>query len=145
MVKRCDSGAEHSYDYPPIAKQGLPAAFCYAGIAPDSAHALHMPSHIFTGVGLWRESIDTNTRSVTAAQAEHNLGSVLHAMDYMVYADLQLGRDAQRRRGGQGRSVSPLPVWPRSTPLRRFQPESSVALSPRSGGLARHCASLPAM
>jgi hypothetical protein len=84
----------HSYDYPAIAKNGLPAAFCYAGIAPDSAHALHMPSHIFTRVGLWRESIATNAGSIAAASADNNAGSVLHAMDYTVYADLQLGRDA---------------------------------------------------
>jgi tetratricopeptide (TPR) repeat protein len=83
----------HSYDYPAIARNGLPAAFCYAGIAPDAAHALHMPSHIFTRVGLWRESIETNARSIVAARAENNSGSVLHAMDYMVYADLQLARD----------------------------------------------------
>jgi len=84
----------HSYDYPAIAKNGLPAAFCYAGIAPDSAHALHMPSHIFTRVGLWRESIATNAGSIAAASADNNAGSVLHAMDYTVYAELQLGQDA---------------------------------------------------
>jgi tetratricopeptide (TPR) repeat protein len=84
----------HSYDYPAIAKNGLPAAFCYSSIAPDSAHALHMPSHIFTRVGLWRESIDTNAHSAVAALGEHNPGSALHAMDYMAYADLQLARDA---------------------------------------------------
>ena len=84
----------HSYDYPPIAQKGLPAALCYADIAPGAAHALHMPSHIFTRVGLWRESIDTNVRSVAAAKADNSIGQVLHAMDYMVYADLQLARDA---------------------------------------------------
>ena len=84
----------HSYDYPPIAQKGLPAALCYADIAPDASHALHMPSHIFTRVGAWRESIDTNARSIASAMAENNLGSVLHAMDYTVYADLQLARDA---------------------------------------------------
>jgi tetratricopeptide (TPR) repeat protein len=83
----------HSYDFAPIARNGLPAAMCYAGIAPDSAHALHMPSHIFTRVGLWRESIDTNVRSVAAARAENSSAQALHAMDYMVYADLQLARD----------------------------------------------------
>ncbi len=84
----------HSYDYPPIAQKGLPAALCYADIAPGAAHALHMPSHIFTRVGLWRESIDTNVRSVAAAKADNSTGQALHAMDYMVYADLQLARDA---------------------------------------------------
>ena len=83
----------HSYDFPPIAQKGLPAAFCYADIAPDASHALHMPSHIFTRVGLWRESIDTNVRSVAAAKTENNPGEMLHAMDYLVYAELQLARD----------------------------------------------------
>jgi tetratricopeptide (TPR) repeat protein len=84
----------HSYDFPPIAQKGLPAALCYADIAPAAAHAFHMPSHIFTRVGRWRESIDTNVRSVAAAKMDNDPGQVLHAMDYMVYADLQLARDA---------------------------------------------------
>jgi hypothetical protein len=84
----------HAYDFPPIAQKGLPAALCYADIAPSAAHALHMPSHIFTRVGLWKESIETNARSAAAAKAENSVGQALHAMDYMVYADLQLARDA---------------------------------------------------
>jgi tetratricopeptide (TPR) repeat protein len=84
----------HSYDFPALAQKGLPAALCYADIAPDAYHALHMPSHIFTRVGAWKESIDTNARSIAEAKAEHATSSVLHAMDYTVYAELQLGRDA---------------------------------------------------
>jgi tetratricopeptide (TPR) repeat protein len=84
----------HSYDYSALAQKGLPAAMCYANIAPDAYHALHMPSHIFTRVGAWKESIDTNARSIAEAKAENVINSVLHAMDYTVYADLQLGRDA---------------------------------------------------
>jgi hypothetical protein len=84
----------HTYDFPPLARKGLPAALCYADIAPDAAHALHMPSHIFTRVGDWAESIDTNQRSIAEARQENSVSGVLHAMDYMVYADLQLGRDA---------------------------------------------------
>jgi hypothetical protein len=84
----------HAYDFPPLAQKGLPAALCYADIAPGAAHALHMPSHIFTRVGLWKESVETNTRSAAAAKAENSIGQALHAMDYMVYADLQLARDA---------------------------------------------------
>jgi Tfp pilus assembly protein PilF len=83
----------HTYDFPPLARKGLPAALCYADIAPDAAHALHMPSHIFTRVGDWKESIDTNQRSMAEGKRENSVSSVLHAMDYMVYADLQLGRD----------------------------------------------------
>src|SRR5215469_5209569 len=84
----------HSYDFPALAQKGLPAALCYADIAPDAYHALHMPSHIFTRVGDWKESIDTNARSIAEAKTEHATSSVLHAMDYTVYAQLQLGRDA---------------------------------------------------
>jgi hypothetical protein len=84
----------HTYDFPPLAQKGLPAALCYADIAPDAAHALHMPSHIFTRVGEWRKSIENNQRSIAEANKENSISSVLHAMDYMVYADLQLGRDA---------------------------------------------------
>jgi len=87
----------HAYDFPTLAKKGLPAALCYAGIAPDAYHALHMPSHIFTRVGDWKESIDTNLRSIAEAKKENVTSSVLHAMDYMVYAQLQLGRDADAR------------------------------------------------
>jgi tetratricopeptide (TPR) repeat protein len=83
----------HSYDYSALAQKGLPAAICYASIAPDAYHALHMPSHIFTRVGAWKESIDTNARSIAEAKVENVINSVLHAMDYTVYAELQLGRD----------------------------------------------------
>jgi tetratricopeptide (TPR) repeat protein len=87
----------HAYDFPALAQKGLPAALCYAGIAPDAYHALHMPSHIFTRVGAWKDSIDTNLRSIAEAKKENVIGSVLHAMDYMVYAQLQLGRDSDAR------------------------------------------------
>jgi hypothetical protein len=85
----------HSYDFPALADKGLQAALCYADIAPDAYHALHMPSHIFTRVGRWQASIDTNTRSIAEAKSEHVVSAELHAMDYMVYAELQLGRDAE--------------------------------------------------
>jgi hypothetical protein len=68
----------HSYDFPALAQKGLPAALCYADIAPDAYHALHMPSHIFTRVGAWKESIDTNARSIAQAKAENVTSSVLH-------------------------------------------------------------------
>jgi tetratricopeptide (TPR) repeat protein len=88
----------HSYDAPPIAAQGLPAARRYASIAPAAPHALHMPSHIFTRVGAWGESIATNERSAAAAKQDKDSDEQLHAMDYMVYAHLQLARDADARR-----------------------------------------------
>ena len=83
----------HAYDYPPIADKGLNAAKRYAEIAPSAPHALHMPSHIFTRVGAWQESVNTNRRSVAVAVAEKDPNGGLHPMDYMVYANLQLARD----------------------------------------------------
>ncbi len=89
----------HSYDAPPIADKGLPAARRYAGIAPDAPHALHMPSHIFTRVGAWADSASTNRRSADVAkQNRADAANAYHAADYMVYAQLQLGRDQQARR-----------------------------------------------
>jgi tetratricopeptide (TPR) repeat protein len=88
----------HSYDAPPIADKGLTAARRYAGIAPDAPHALHMPSHIFTRVGSWQESVATNMRSREVAKAGNEPDEAYHASDYMVYADLQLARDADARR-----------------------------------------------
>ena len=82
----------HAFDAPPIAEQGLQAAMRYAEIAPSAPHALHMPSHIFTRLGYWDESIATNRRS---ADAEENPDAAVHPLDYMVYAYLQQGRDAE--------------------------------------------------
>src|ERR1700722_6500639 len=83
----------HLYDYPPIADKGIEAARRYAKIAPDAPHALHMPSHIFTRVGYWQESIDSNMASGGSAQAAGDFHEQLHSMDYLVYAYLQLGQD----------------------------------------------------
>src|SRR6266571_4898966 len=76
----------HLYDYPPIAEKGLDAAMRYAKIAPAAPHAQHMPSHIFTRVGYWKESIASNIASVKAAKADNQGDDQLHGMDYMVYA-----------------------------------------------------------
>src|SRR5437763_12536286 len=89
----------HAYDYPSVADKGLAAAMCYSDIAPSAPHALHMPSHIFTRVGLWQESAATNRRSVAAASADAERSDRLHALDYMVYADLQLARDGDAKAG----------------------------------------------
>jgi tetratricopeptide (TPR) repeat protein len=88
----------HSYDAPPLAQRGLPAARRYAEIAPDAPHALHMPSHIFTRVGAWRDSVATNRRSATAAEKNNEPDEALHALDYMTYACLQLARDGDARK-----------------------------------------------
>src|SRR5215471_5117935 len=87
----------HCYDAPPIAARGLPAARRYAEIAPDAPHALHMPSHIFTRVGAWADSIATNRRSADVARSIEP-DEALHAMDYMTYAYLQLARDGDARK-----------------------------------------------
>jgi tetratricopeptide (TPR) repeat protein len=85
----------HTFDAPKLATHGLSAAKRYAAIAPAAPHALHMPSHIFTRLGYWDESIETNRRS---AAAEPDSNAAVHANDYMVYAYLQQGRDAEARR-----------------------------------------------
>jgi tetratricopeptide (TPR) repeat protein len=87
----------HLYDYPPIAEKGLNAARRYAKIAPAAAHAQHMPSHIFTRVGYWSESIASNTESARVAKDAGDIAEQLHAMDYEVYAYLQLGQDAKAK------------------------------------------------
>ena len=88
----------HSSDSGELADRGLPAARKYARIAPSVPHALHMPSHIFTRLGLWDDSIASNLAASKAAHDQHDTGEELHAMDYLVYAYLQLGRydDAHR-------------------------------------------------
>jgi len=88
----------HSYDVPGLAEQGLPAARRYAKIAPAAPHALHMPSHIFARLGLWQEDIDSNLASVAAsrnASATHmgDQGHQYHAMEFLMYAYLQSGRE----------------------------------------------------
>ena len=87
----------HLYDYPPIAEKGLNAAELYAKIAPDAAHAQHMPSHIFTRVGYWQESINSNAVSQRVAKDASDFHDQLHAMDYQVYAYLQLGQDTKAK------------------------------------------------
>ena len=84
----------HAFDAPSLAHHALAAARQYAAIAPDAPHALHMPSHTFTRLGYWNESIATNRRS---ADAEPQLGAKAHPMDYLVYAYLQQGRDGAAR------------------------------------------------
>ncbi|MBC8089685.1 MAG: hypothetical protein H7Z40_20675 [Phycisphaerae bacterium] len=82
----------HSYDYPALADKAKLAAERYASIAPSAAHALHMPSHTFTRVGLWNESVATNNKSKKAAMTNGAFSEALHASDYAMYAYLQLGK-----------------------------------------------------
>ena len=83
----------HAYDAPPLAEKALVAARKYASLAPAIPHALHMPSHTFTRVGSWKESIETNRRSAEAARKNNGAGEELHALDYQTYAYLQLAQD----------------------------------------------------
>ena len=87
----------HAYDNAELAPRGLPAARAYAQIAPSAPHALHMPSHIFTRLGLWDDSIASNLAAREAARRDGDQGEELHAMDYLVYAYLQSGRDDEAR------------------------------------------------
>src|SRR5579864_6659282 len=90
----------HAADTPELASQGLVAARKYAKIAPDSSHALHMPSHIFVRLGLWQESIDSNLAAASAAAeaTQKHLGEAhyqFHAMDFLDYSYLQMGEESK--------------------------------------------------
>lgn len=88
----------HSYDVPLLAPRALKAARAYAELAPTVPHALHMPSHTFTRVGYWKESVATNIRSVSEAEKTGSVGEALHALDYQAYAYLQMAQDADAKR-----------------------------------------------
>src|SRR5947207_12092660 len=88
----------HACDNVEMANKGVEAARIYAQIAPSAPHALHMPSHIHTRLGMWPESIASNTAARKAARREADIGEELHAMDYLTYAYLQLGREEDAAR-----------------------------------------------
>jgi tetratricopeptide (TPR) repeat protein len=115
----------HSYDVPALAPRALAAAHEYGRIAPDAPHALHMPSHTFTRVGAWQESIDTNILSAAAARRLGAVAEELHAGDYEVYAYLQTAQDA-----GARRIVASL-----DSTRRRFNPDGVASAAPGSAGL----------
>jgi hypothetical protein len=113
----------HSYDVAPLASRALPAARSYSKIAPSAPHALHMPSHIFTRLGLWQESIESNRASATAGKEYVSKtggagvwDQTLHAMDYLAYAYLQRGQDGAARR-----------VVDEIAEMRKAEPESLAA------------------
>jgi hypothetical protein len=99
---------------PQFAAAGLDAAICYAKVAPDVPHALHMPSHIFTRLGMWQESIDSNLAAHTAAlNYVHKSGGpgsydqeTLHTMDYLEYAYLQIAQDGPAFRQSEGSNLA---------------------------------------
>ncbi|MCB2379031.1 hypothetical protein LGH70_15625 [Hymenobacter sp. BT635] len=109
----------HAYDTPTLASLAVPAARQYASLAPSSAHALHMPSHIFTRLGMWQECIASNLASVSSAQCyaeqagiEGHWDEELHGLDYLTYAYLQIGDNARARQQWEYlktiRTVSPV-------------------------------------
>ena len=129
----------HSYDYPPLAGQGLGPARGYAKIAPSVPHALHMPSHIFTRLGLWQESIDSNLASAGAGKAYYaRLGKdtvwdqTLHALDYVAYAYLQTGQDTKARA-----VVEDLRAMPKAEP-ENFAAAYAYAAIPARVALEQH-------
>ena len=105
----------HAYDTPELAEQGIPAARRYAQIAPAAPHALHMPSHIFARVGLWQDDINSNLASVaatrkTSAMGMGGEGHQFHAMDFLVYAYLQSGRESEAQKIiDEVKAMSPMP------------------------------------
>jgi hypothetical protein len=115
----------HSYDVPSLAPRALEAARRYAQIAPSAPHALHMPSHTFTRLGYWQESIDTNIASAAAAKRDGATAEELHATDYQTYAYLQMGRDAAAKR-----LLDSLPEI-----AARFDPDAVGSAAPGSAGV----------
>ena len=145
----------HSYDKPQLAQLGIPAARRYAQVAPAAPHALHMPSHIFARVGLWQDDINSNLASVaatrkTAAMGMGGEGHQFHAMDFLVYAYLQSGREADA-----AKMIDEIKTMPKMESMygHDFDPQTNAlsALSPRctissfaTGRTPPPCRSLPA-
>ncbi|HST76589.1 MAG TPA: hypothetical protein VLJ20_14530 [Acetobacteraceae bacterium] len=115
----------HAYDAPPLADRALDAARRYARIAPAAPHALHMPSHTFTRLGQWQDSIDTNLKSGEVARREGATAEELHTMDYRVYAYLQTGQDDAARQ-----LLNALPEV-----RSRFDPNAIGSAAPGSAGV----------
>ena len=116
----------HAYDVPALAGRALVAARRYAEIAPDAPHALHMPSHTFTRLGYWQESIDSNVAAAAAAaRRQGQTAEELHASDYETYAYLQTGQDE-----AAARIVKSLPEM-----ASRFDPKAVlIGAGPPSAG-----------
>jgi len=114
----------HTYDVPPLADRALEAARRYAKIAPSASHALHMPSHTFTRVGYWQESIDANIASAASAKRARATAEELHASDYQAYAYLQTAQDRAAKR-----LLDALPEI-----ASRFDPSAIGAAAPPSAG-----------
>jgi len=115
----------HAYDAPPLASRALEAARRYAKIAPSAAHALHMPSHTFTRLGYWQDSIETNIASGEMAKRDGSTAEELHAMDYRTYAYLQTAQDRDAKQ-----MLDALPEV-----RSRFNPDAISGAAPGSAGI----------
>jgi hypothetical protein len=115
----------HSYDVPPLAGRAIAAARRYATIAPSAPHALHMPSHTFTRVGAWQDSIAANIASAAAARRAGGVAEELHASDYLAYAYLQTGQDRAAQQ-----LIKSLPGI-----AARFDPAAVVGAAPGAAGV----------
>jgi hypothetical protein len=121
----------HGYDYPPVAEKGLPAAKAYAEIAPWVPHVLHMPSHIFTRLGMWKDVIESNLSSAEASRQYAALKhpdatsfEELHAQDYLVYGYLQMAQDGLARE-----------IVEKAKAVRKTQPEIDFAAAYATGAV----------
>src|SRR5260221_7339846 len=136
----------HTYDVPAPAERALPAARAYADIAPAVPHALHMPSHTFTRVGLWKESVATNIKSAAEAEKTNGSAEALHALDYETYAYLQMAQDAQAKAvlthamtvaaaapagPGGGANAFAIAAIPARYAMERLQWSEAMALEPK--------------
>jgi hypothetical protein len=115
----------HTYDYPALADKARAAAQRYAIIAPSAAHAQHMPSHTFTRVGMWQESVDANNRSMKIALSSGSIAEALHAADFAMYAYLQMGKNSEAKEILDG-----LPAI-----AARFDPNAITGAAPGSAGV----------
>ncbi len=115
----------HTYDSPPLAEKARAAAQRYATIAPMAAHALHMPSHTFTRLGMWERSVEANLESMNAASSGGSIAEVLHAADYAMYGDLQMAKYEQAKV-----ILDSLRAW-----SARFDPNAVTGAAPGSAGV----------
>src|SRR6266481_920308 len=119
----------HAYDNPVLGPQGLAAARAYSKIAPNLPHAVHMPSHIFTRLGLWEDSAASNIAAAAAARKHGDQGEEFHALDYLVYADLQLGRNDEAEK-----------IRDNLPPLRNVSPSSLFKINYARAAIRARCA-----
>lgn len=115
----------HTYDYPPLAMKARVAAQRYATIAPLAAHALHMPSHTFTRLGMWQKSVDANKESMKIALSTGSIAEALHAADYTMYGDLQMAKYSDAKA-----ILNSLPAL-----AARFDPRAVTGAAPGSAGV----------